>query len=129
MLEESSLDNLPEIYYKETPPQIDQNFIARKEEIRVNARKTLQALEENEGYLYLLSLARELDQEDCNKISLYVVIGYVQKLKRAIDDDDYITMRRYESPDGYLDSIMNCEEKARKIPPKDRQLTFDELTA
>ena len=118
-LEESVADgNLPEIYYKETPPEIDQNYMARTDEIRKNAAKTLTVYQADENYLWCLQHVSELTEKELKHSCIENILGYVTGLERAIAEDDLITMRRHESPDGYIDSFERGVQEINQIYSK-----------
>lgn len=118
-LEESVADGtLPEIYYKETPPEMDQNYMARTDEIRQNAAKTLTVYQVNEKYLWCLQHVSELTEKELKHSCIENILGYVTGLERAIVEDDLITMRRHERPGGYIDSFERGVQEINQIYSK-----------
>lgn len=128
-IEESMKDNaLPDIYYRETPPEVDNSYIARTEEIRQNAKHTLAAFANNPDIQYIKKKMCFVDGEFLKKNSVVAVMGYETALKTAIETDDLITMRRYEHAESYMDSFKTCADKLRAYsPPVNAQISLFEL--
>ena len=115
-LEESVADgNLPEIYYKETPPEMEQDYMARTDEIRQNAAKTLEVYQADEKYLWCAAHVSELTEKELKHSCIGNILGYVSGLEAAIAEDDLITMRRHEHPDGYIDSFERGVQEFNRI--------------
>ena len=126
MLIESKPDRLPDIYFRETPPEVDSNFMARKKEIRENALNTLYMLETHPDYKYLFTKLN--DVTDIQK-ALLSPIRTARILKEAIDAGDYIAMRRYEKTERYMELLERNAEAVRNLVLPERQLTFEDLLA
>ncbi|MDD4492828.1 MAG: hypothetical protein PHV32_00515 [Eubacteriales bacterium] len=115
-LEDSCSDNAyPDIYYWDTPPEVNQNYMARTDEIRSNAQKSLGIYRSDPHYLYCKKYALELTAKELKRFPVENVLGYVSGLKDAIAADDLITMRRHEDSNRYLDSFARCESEIRKM--------------
>lgn len=105
----------PDIYYRDTPREVDQNYMARADEIRSNAQKSLEIYQSDPHYIYCKKHARELTPNELKRFPVENVLGYVSGLERAIASGDLITMRRHEDADRYLDSFERCKNEIRKI--------------
>ncbi len=105
----------PEVYTRSVPPEVDPQYMARKDEIRTNAQKSLEAMQENEDYQYLLKNCRRIEDKAAKGICLWNVIGYVRGLQEYIKRDSVIEMRRFERPESYLQSFKVCRERMEKI--------------
>lgn len=103
-----------ELYQRPLPPKVDDNYMARADEIREHARQSLQAYLADQDYRYLLrhkdSLSHRLKQELC----IENVLGYVRGLKTALEQDNLVAMRLHERADFYLDSFKDCADKVRQ---------------
>ncbi len=118
----------PSIYYKETPPEVSQDYMARSEEIRENAKKSLEVYKKDENYRFLLSRVDWLNSKDAKEISIRNVINYVKGLEQAIVSKDLISMRRHENPEHYVTSFRECAERIKSIKPKEMgQLSLFDL--
>ena len=51
--QENSLIGLPDAYYRETPPKVDPNYMARTDEIRGNARKAMEIIDLDENLKFV----------------------------------------------------------------------------
>lgn len=118
----------PPIYYRETPQKVEDGYIARKEEIKENAIKTLSVLQSDETLKMIKRKMLAMDEKFLTKNSVKAVVNYETALQRAIEEDDFVVMRRYEQPDYYMESINSCAEKMRNyVPHKNSQITFFDL--
>lgn len=115
----------PEIYYRETPPETDDNYMARSDEIRENAKKALAEFEENVNLQYIRQEVARLSDTELKRLNIPIVIGYESSLRTAIAKDDLLEMRRYENPCKYIESF---EQKANALrlfePTEDVQLSL-----
>ncbi len=109
----------PQIYFCKTPPETDRDYMARADEIRENARSSLEIMEQDENLLYLRERIRELSDRQIKDMNILVVINYPKALHTAIAEDDLITMRRFENTDNYLESFRRTAEKAAMAEPEE----------
>lgn len=118
MVEEYGADygKYPEIFYRELPPEVDSNYMARAGEIKDGAAQALEYYISDPNFLYLLANKEMLTEKEAKQISLYNVLGYASGLARAIKDGDMITMRRHAGrPEGYLESFAWCAAQMMKL--------------
>lgn len=108
-------NQFPEIYYKETPPEVDNNYIARTDEILLNAKRSLELYRNNEDYHYLVCNIHRLNKKQIKELSCINVLNYVNGLQDAIQSGDYVSMRRHEDPSSYMESFKNCRGKVEAI--------------
>ena len=104
-----------EVYQRERPPQVEDSYMARAEEIRAHAKDALASYKADPYYQYLLHHREELDDAGLKKTSILPVLNYAQALETAIREDDLVTMRRHERADRYLDSFRSCAVKVRDV--------------
>jgi hypothetical protein len=116
--EEKGLE-FPEEYFTPTPEVVDNTYMAREDEIRKNAIKAFEIMENNEDYQYLKRI--DIDYYDADKEIHNNILNYVNNLKRLIEKDDLVGMRRYERYERYLESfqrqriLISNSMKAEKI--------------
>ena len=112
-------DKYPLIFYKELPPVVKEDYIARAGEIRNQAVAALDCYLADQNFQYLLMNQGELDKKEAEKICLYNVLGYVSGLARAIKDGDLIAMRRHAGrPEGYQESFARCAARMMELISK-----------
>lgn len=111
--EEATLFLLPEAYYREVPPEVDSNFMARPNEIRQNAVRSMQIIDEDENLKFVREQSVHLTEKQLKQLCIPAILGYAENLRRAISEDDLLTMRRYENPNGYLESFKSAAQKLR----------------
>lgn len=112
------LKYFPEIYTRETPPKVDNKYMARADEIRERAKQSLTIYLADENYQFLLKNRGQIDKKAADSICLGNVIGYVEGLKQFIEKDLLVGMRRHERADIYQESFKRCREKMEKLMNK-----------
>lgn len=111
----NSLFLLPDAYYRDIPPELPNNYMARPDEIRENARKAMAIIDANEDLKFVREQSKNLSEKELKRLCIPAIIGYAENIHKAIVDDDLLTMRRYEHPDGYLDSFRSAAERIRSL--------------
>ena len=124
--QENSLFGLPEAYYRETPPEVDSDYMARSDEIRENARKAMEIIDADENLKFVREQAPSLSEAQLKQFCIAAIINYAENLRRAIAADDLIIMRRYEHPEHYLESFESAAIKIRD--PESTRRINDNLT-
>ena len=82
----------PDVFYRELPPEVDDNYMAKSEQIRRDAVSVLSRLIESDEYKKLNGSGNHITETNSSK---YGVLSYVSRLRTAIEHDDLLTMRRY----------------------------------
>ena len=124
--QENSLFGLPDVYYRETPPEVDPNYMARPDEIRKNARKAMEIIDADENLKFVREQFPSLSEQQIKQYCLPAIINYAENLRQAIAADDLIIMRRYEHPEHYLESFESAAIKIRD--PESTRRINDNLT-
>jgi hypothetical protein len=125
-MEESG--QLTPTYYIELPPVVDRDYMACADEIRNNARKSLDAYQNHKDYKYLIEAIGQLSKKEIDDTSINYVIGYASGLKNAIEKDDLISMRRHRDASTYIASFTTCKEKIERIIKERPRNFFYEAT-
>ena len=112
----SDYEKYPEIFYREVPPEVHDDYMARAGEIKDGAAQALEYYLSDPNFHYLLANKDMLTKKEAKQISLYNVLGYASGLAEAIRDGDLGTMRRHANrPEGYLESFAQCATQMMKI--------------
>lgn len=111
--EEATLFLLPKAYYREVPPEVGNNYMARPDEIRQNAARSMQIIDADENLKFVQQQSVHLTEKQLKQLCIPAILGYAENLRRAISEDDLLTMRRYENPNGYLESFQSAAQKLR----------------
>lgn len=111
------LDFFPEIYYRETPPEVPRDYMARAQEIRENAKRSLGTYKADRNFLWLVK--NKPNGKTAKDVHYDNVLGYVHCLEDAIQKDDLIAMRRHSDPKTYKESFRRCREKIEEEMNKD----------
>ena len=117
-------EQYPEIYYRETPPTVDQDYMARTDEIRRNAKAALERYKSNPDFIYICRRISSLNPKDERMYSLRILINSVTGLEKAIASGDLVTMRRFENPERDVDTIASDSKYLRAQPRMDEQLSL-----
>lgn len=88
----------PEIYYRETPPELPYEFMARADEIRNHAREQLALYNQNPDFCYIREHFKEAfplgDTKATRAAGIHTgQFSYVNRCAKCIDRDDLVTMR------------------------------------
>ena len=121
----------PKEYFRETPPQVDNYYMARMDEIRENAKSSLLVYKADENYIFIMQNLGKLNERQKEQCYIGAVMGYITGLQSFINGNDYVGMRRHERPERYQDSFKYCrkqiEEYLKEIP-KEKVLPTGQLT-
>lgn len=111
----------PDIYFRELPPVVEGQYLARAGEIRDKAAESLEIYLADANFRFLLYHKDLLNKKEAERISIENVLGYVSGLADALKSDDLITMRRHAfKPESYQESFAGCAEKVKQILCKKR---------
>jgi hypothetical protein len=125
LCEANSLE-LPELYHRELPPEVDSRYMARADEIRKNAVKILDRYKTDVNYQYLLTNVDKLNKKQLDNTCINNVINYAKGLGMAMEKDILVDMRQHEkNPDRYIKSFSECAEKVKSILGDDNQNCID----
>lgn len=110
------VNQYPEIYFREIPPEAEHGLIVRAAEIRDKAAEVLDLYLADNNFLYLLYNRELLDKEEAESIHIDHVLGYAGGLAEALKSDDLITMRRHAfRPEIYIRDFAECAGKVKHI--------------
>ena len=70
-----------EIYLRDLPPEVDQNYMANTDKIREQARQSLGAYLADPNYQYLLRHRDSLSPKQSKELCVGAVLGYVAGLR------------------------------------------------
>lgn len=111
--QENSLFGLPDAYYLDIPPEIDCDYMARPDAIREDARKAMEIIDADENLKYIREQTPNLSEQQKKQWCIPAVVNYADNLRRAINEDDLVIMRRYANPARYLESFESAAMKIR----------------
>ena len=104
---------------REVPPVVPEEYMARSDEIRENARKAQAVFAADTNHAWLREHRNELTPRQRSQTSIDNVIGYSAGLGHAVEHDDLVAMRRYEQPDRYLQSFENSVQRVLSLDKSD----------
>lgn len=127
--EENSYE-LPKNYFRDTPDEVPDDYMANADGIRKIADEAVINLKP--FYEKLKEEGKYLSEQQKDKICLHNILGYYEGLLIAIEKDDLVTMRRfknYRDKNGkagqiYIESFESALEKIKKMDKVDVQLSL-----
>lgn len=119
----------PEEYYWETPPEVDNHYMARAEEIRAGAKRVLELFEQNKDCQYLEENVQRLTEKEKQSIHIKNVINYKNNLETYVRKDSLVDMRRYvNSTEMYLKSFTECRKKLEEKLKVPKELPLGQIS-
>ena len=97
--------------------------MARADEIRQNAARSMQKIDEDENLKFVREQSENLTEKQLKQLCIPAILGYAENLRRAISEDDLLTMRWYENPKSYLESFQSEAQKLRSPEILDKMET------
>ena len=120
----------PTILNREEPPRMSDDYMARADEIRAAAKKSLEIYKTNPTYLWCKAQFERIPQKMLKNSVIPNIMGYVSGLEKYIENDDLVSMRRHRNPNGYLESFDRCKEEIEKLLPQiEREQMTDDIFA
>lgn len=113
--EELSEEQLPELYFKETPPEKDIQYMARKEEILQNAVEYYKKCIQTEGWNELNNADDFYDENDSEQKSMRFLVSRIRGLKTSIECLNYVEMRRFKDPSEDIEEIKKLAQRLEEI--------------
>ena len=114
-----------ELYLRELPPEVDQNYMANPDKIREQARRSLETYQADPNYQYLLRHRDSLTPKQSKELCVGAVLGYAASLRDFIARDNLVEMRRHREPERYLESFQDCADKVRQALESAEPNLFD----
>lgn len=114
-MEMKELDYYPEVYSRELPPEVDNKYMARADEIREHARASYAEYKRDKNYIWIKKHQNDISIADAKKVCLKNILGYVDGLLIFLLNDDLVGMRRHEYPARYEESFKRCRKEMEQI--------------
>lgn len=108
-------EDYPVEYFLETPPEVNNKYMARGKEIRERSQKSLEAYKANSDYQFILQAVNRITKQQNEQTHASAFLRYVSELEASIQNDRLVEMRRHESPERYLDSFRECRKRIEEI--------------
>lgn len=114
---------LPDSFDLPMPPEVDTDYMARRDEIRQNAKSSLKAYKADPNFQKVSAVISSLGNRQKASIASNI-LNYITSLEAAIQGNDYVSMRRHENPERYLQS---AREFVKQLVEEDfkAQLSLD----
>lgn len=113
--------DMPEEYGWPLPPEVPRDYMARVKEIWYRALESYKRYTEDENYQHLKKVSGTLPDEWKKACCLKNVLGYVSSVRKALEQRDYVTLRRHEHPERYLESFAECRKRIEKMERQERE--------
>lgn len=109
-------EDFPEIYYRPTPPEVSDDFMANAEGIRLRATSLLADCEANKNYRYINKMRDFIPPNELEKLGVTSVIWSIDRLKKSVSSGDLVTMRGYMYSEFIFDDLKSCADNIRVLP-------------
>ena len=73
----------------------------------------MQIIDADENLKCVREQSVHLTEKQLKQLCIPAILGYAENLRLAISEDDLLTTRRYENPNGYLESFQSAAQKLR----------------
>lgn len=109
--EEMQPDDYPEEYFRELPPEVDKDYMAKADEIRKTAEETYEEAISSADYSWLCKNAE--NEKYSKKIREHArnEIRYIEGIKTAIENGNLVDMRRSGGPAYRLDNLKRIRKE------------------
>ncbi len=108
-------EDYPQEYYRKLPPDVKSDYMAKAEEIKLNAIKAANILSTDANYLRIIGLGQLLTDKEKETTLFSAGIGYVTNLQIAIRENDLVTQRRYQDTGRYMDALADIRKNIEKV--------------
>ena len=98
------------------PPEVDNNYVARADEIRTLSAQSLENYKRDSHYQFLNANRGIIPKEIRNDKNIDAVLGYVRGLEYAIRHDDLVAMRRHREA-VVLPALASCAQRVLEAMP------------
>ncbi len=117
----------PEIFYREAPPEVNKDYMARAGEIRDGAVQALECYIADPNFFYILENKDKLTEKEAQQIYLRHVLNSVSGLSRAIKEGDLVTMRCHvDRTESRLKSFALCAARMMEII-NDKKIKLEQI--
>lgn len=119
--------DFPDVYFRELPPEVPQNYMADAEGIVRDAKRNLEEVERCKDYKFLESVPLKCEMTEDIKRLLYPLRS-VRTLKDAIQRNDLVWMRRYRNVEVLMHDVKENAKKISVMASEPKQLPQGQLS-
>lgn len=105
----------PAILIREEPPRMSSDYMAKADEIREAARKSLEIYKSNPTYQWCKAQMGRIPAKILKNSLIPNMLSYVSSLEEYIEKGDLVAMRRHRNPERYIDSFDTCKREIEKL--------------
>ena len=113
-------NRFPDVYYRAIPPEVDNSYMARVDEILSNSARSLSTYKNDANYQFLIANVASLSKKELESISCGNILGYVSGIESLLSEfnekserertDALVSLRRHEDPGRDLESFARCRK-------------------
>ena len=102
---------LPEEYRRPLPMEMPRDYMAGVKELWYQGIQTYQSYLADENYQYLCQVQDSLPKQVSKESYIDNVTGYTKRLRHALKQKDFLTLRLYKYPERYRESFQECRQR------------------
>lgn len=104
-------EEYPENYYAPLPPLMDENYMAASSRIKDRASQALREYTGNLNYQWLAENIHRLKSNTKEYVEAHRLLYHVEILKRAIEEENFLDMKKESSLESLYDDLMRCRKQ------------------
>lgn len=121
-------EEYPDIYYRDTPEEVDYRYMVKADEIRIKANEVLEVINTYPHMNELKDAMYYLDEQQIQSIGINRALSLCIWLEKGIKEDDLVEMRRLTRNWNIEDELNKAYEKLQSIEMKEgSQLSLFEM--
>lgn len=113
----------PEIYYRETPPIMDEAYMVNSNQIRASCKEAFEICIQDKNFIFLEKSAYLLPDSIQKKNNIHWAINRMKSWKASIENDNLVEIRRLMDSAYYLKSFKEIADQIRPMILNDGILT------
>lgn len=122
-------EEYPTVYYQNTPYEVDDDYMAKPDEIRKKAKQTLETWKNYFFFDELKNAEYYLSKYQFIETGIQSSVNRVHILENAIHEDDLVTMRRLSNQkEEQMINMKKAYERLKEINmQEEKQIFFEEV--
>lgn len=117
---------LPELYYRNTPPKMPEEFMLNADEISRAAEETQRTVLESGDYEYIVRSIGGLDERQKNDTGVFGIFHMIERMCEDIEHDRTVNLKKYSEVSRMLGMLSECRKNVEELIAELKDLTEQE---